>query len=194
MIRFFLFLSLFLTSCGYHWEPREPLLIEMPFVQSDPEGSLTAAIAKALTSSGLVVLRSESQANYQLKLKLKNPSLDTIGYQHRRNKKNGKPQKSIIASESRYRLCLIGKLICLADEKCVLGPFEIEAEGDFDFLDGDSLQDLVFIDPKGDQQTVLPYSLGQLEPKENAQEAAIKAVYQKLADRLANYLRFALTR
>ncbi len=58
---------------------------------------------------------------------------------------------------------------------------------DYDYVTQDSLQDLSFVTSSG-RQTVLSFSLGQLESIESAKTAAKEALYKKLAKRIAEAL------
>lgn len=68
----------------------------------------------------------------------------------------------------------------------MLGPLRFMADVDYDYVDGDSLQDLQFQNAEGQHLIVLPFSLGQLEPQEAAHEAAQKPIYQKLSQKIVD--------
>ena len=68
----------------------------------------------------------------------------------------------------------------------VYGPYRVAADADYDYVDGDSIRDLTFIDSSGSTITVLPFSLGQLEPKESAALAATKPLYRRLAQKVVD--------
>ncbi len=73
-----------------------------------------------------------------------------------------------------------------SSDQIIQGPFIISADTDYDYVDGDSIQDLAFINSEGQSITVLPFSLGQLESIESAQESATKPLYRKLAQKIAD--------
>ncbi len=71
-------------------------------------------------------------------------------------------------------------------DQIAYGPYAITASSDYDYIDGDSIQDLTFVDTQGVFTTVLPFSLGQLEPVESAQEAATQPLYRRLAQKIVD--------
>ncbi len=71
-------------------------------------------------------------------------------------------------------------------DEIAYGPYEITTEAEYDYVDGDSIQDLTFTNPSGQFVTVLPFSLGQLESVESAQEAAGRPLYSRLAQKIVD--------
>jgi hypothetical protein len=106
---------------------------------------------------------------------------ETIGYRRDRQKISGKVKKNLVSAEERKTLVLEMTLYAQDSNRIVYGPIRLSADAEYDYVDGDSLQDLAFIDPSGIQQTVLPFSLGQLEPREAAQEAATRPLNERMA-------------
>ncbi len=70
----------------------------------------------------------------------------------------------------------------------VFGPVRLNAFVDYDYVDGDSLQDLQFRDQSGERKIVLPFSLGQLEPQEAAHEASALPLDRKIAQKIVDVL------
>ena len=179
----YFFLSLIcLSSCGYHWSPDlgqtvRPT-ISVPFVEGDGDGSLTQAIVYALSSSGMADVR-QAGARYRLCVSIVHSGSQTIGYRRDRQKISGEIKKNLVSAEGRKTVSI--EATVYEKDKIVCGPIRLNADSDYDYLDGDSMQDLAFINPFGVQQTVLPFSLGQLEPKEAAEEATTKPLNGKIA-------------
>lgn len=176
-----------LTSCGYRWEPDYPHgarpSVTVPFVKGDEDGSLTAEIIRTLGSSGLVDVVS-SGGDYRLQVSISANSSENIGFREDPQKVDGKVRKNLLACEGR-RSMTIEATLCRGDE-IAYGPYQITANADYDYVDGDSIQDLTFTNPEGILITVLPFSLGQLESTESAQEAAIRPLYGRLAQKIVD--------
>jgi hypothetical protein len=190
--RHFLFLLLCLNSCGYRWNPEFPatgkrLAIEVPYVKGDGDGSLTAEIIRSLAISGAADVRQWG-ADYKLDVAILRAEGQTIGYRRDRQQISGESQKNLVAAEKRKTMTLKAALYEKHPNRLVWGPYTIEAYVDFDYVDGDSIQDLVFIDPHGISQVVLPFSLGQLESSEAAEEAAMRPLNVQIAKKIVDAL------
>ena len=183
--------SFLLSSCGYRWQSNDPLKerpsISISFISGDEEASLTNAIAHALTTSGLVELRQKG-ADFRLGVSILQGKTETIGYRFNRQKNFGKVRSNLVATEGRRSLTIEAALYRESCDKVAYGPYQLTADVDYDFLDGDSLQDLTFRDQSGAMITVLPFSLGQLEPNEAAQQAALSPLYLCLAQKIVDAL------
>lgn len=171
-----------LYSCNYQWQ-QDDIVLSVPIVAGDEDGLLTAEIIKALAHSGQVRLVNDA-GDYCLKVAVANNVTERIGYRRDPQKIEGKVKKQLLASEGRRMMTV--EVSLFEGDDCIFGPNCISAEADYDFVDGDSLQDLAFVDSQGQVQTVLPFSLGQLEPIEAAQEAAARPLYKKLAQKIAD--------
>ena len=187
--RFFFLFVMCLSSCTYRWSPdldqRTRPTISVPFVEGDGDGSLTQAIVYALVASGMADVRQQG-AHYRLCAAIVHSGSHTVGYRRDRQKISGEIKKNLVSSEGRKTLSIIATVY--EKDKIICGPIRLDADSDYDYLDGDSMQDLAFINPLGRQQTVLPFSLGQLEPKEAAEEAATKPLNTKIAGILVDAL------
>lgn len=176
-----------LTACGYRWQPEYPHAIRpsvtIPFIAGDEEGLLTTEIVSALSASGLVDVVSFG-GDYQLNISILNSSTENIGYRVDPQKVDGKIRKNLLASEGR-RTMTIEATLCKGDQ-ISYGPYLIAADAEYDYVDGDSIQDLTFVNPAGTLVTVLPFSLGQLEPVESAQAAACKPLFNHLAQKIVD--------
>lgn len=175
------------TSCGYRWEPdysNRPTL-SVPFVIGDQEGRLTAEIISALSTSGLVDVLSQG-GDYTLKVTIQGGSDETIGYRRDPQKVDGKVRKNLLASENRRSLTVEAGLYW--GSELAFGPYILTADADYDYVDGDSIQDLTFLNPDGVLVTVLPFSLGQLEPIDSAQEATTRPLYCRIAQKIVDMI------
>lgn len=186
------FLCLLLVGCGYRWPSDSPLdssrlILAVPYVVGDGDGSLTGEIVRALSVSGIAEVR-QTNARYQLQASIIQSESHTIGYRRDRQKISGESKKNLVASEARKTLVIEAALVERDTGKAVRGPFRIEADSDYDYVDGDSIQDLTFVSPKGFPTVVLPFSLGQLEPRDAAEEASMRPLNVRLARKIIDVI------
>ena len=184
-------LSLVAGGCGYQWERQFPEgnrpIISVPFVRGDEDGSLTAEIISRLESSGLAKV-STANGNYRLVLTILGNCKNQIGYRRDRQKIKSHIQKNLVSAELRKTMDVEVTLFHGTTEDIAFGPYKISAWSDYDYVDGDSYQDLTFPGPKGEPILVLPFSLGQLEDVESAELAAAKPLYRKLAQKIIDVI------
>ncbi len=184
-------LFIVLTSCGYRWQPDYPHssrpTIAVPFVKGDDDGSFTTEIIRALATSGIADVRLKS-VDYRLEVTVISSTLETIGYRKDKQKVDREINRNMVATEARKAITIEATLYKGVSEEIAYGPYSIQGDADYDYVDGDSYQDLTFVDSKGFTQAVLPFSLGQLESPESAQEAAIRPLYAHLAKKIVDVI------
>lgn len=178
-----------LSGCGYRWSPdfpegHRPTLV-VPYASGDADGTLTAEVIRTIAASGIANIRT-SEGDFRLQIILTNKPNQTVGYRRDKQKVSGEIRKNIVACEGRRSLSAEITLFEGASETIAAGPYVVSADTDYDYVDGDSIQDLAFINANGIPTTVLPFSLGQLESFESAHEAASKPLYEKLAQKIAD--------
>ncbi len=155
----------------------------VPFIIGDEDGVLTAEVIRSLCSSGLADVRSFG-GEYQLKISILGEEIEKIGFRVDPQKIDGKVRRNLFASEGRRMMTVQAALY--ASNKIAFGPYTITADAEYDYVDGDSIQDLTFTDPSGKVVTVLPFSLGQLESDESARHAANRPLYRKVAQKIVD--------
>ena len=119
-----------------------------------------------------------------LNIKIVGTADEMIGFRINAQKIKGEIKNNLLPTEGR-KTVTIEMSLCRAGE-IVYGPYLLCASSDYDYVDGDSLEDLTFTNTAGEQVTVLPFSLGQLEPFEAAQEATLRPLYVKLAQKVVD--------
>ena len=185
--KYFFFLLLGISGCGYRWHPDFPEgtrpTIVVPYINGDDDGTLTSEVIRTITSSGIANVGTRD-GDYLLKISVVNSQNQTVGYRRDKQKVSGEIKKNIVACEARRSLTAEVTIFEGSSEKIAAGPYKITADTDYDYVDGDSIQDLAFINSQGVPTTVLPFSLGQLESFESAHEAASKPLYKKLAQKI----------
>jgi hypothetical protein len=190
-LRFFSLLlsSSLLTGCGYRWQPDFPdctrPTLTVPFVRGDEDGTLTAEIIYSLSSSGLVNVCSKG-GEYDLQVSVLGDTNEKIGFRVDPQKVDGEVRKNLLCSEERRVMTL--EILLLKGTEVAYGPYQLSMGVDYDYVDGDSIQDLTFINPAGTVVTVLPFSLGQLESVESANQAATKPLYRRLAQKIVDVI------
>ncbi len=184
-------LLLIASGCGYQWQRDLPLghrpVIAVPFIPGDEDGLLTGEIISRLASSGLAKV-SASKGDYRLALTMIGNCNTQIGYRRDPQKIKNNIQKNLLAAELRKTIDVEVTLFHGSTEDIAYGPYKISAWADFDYVDGDSYQDLTFKGASGVSMPVLPFSLGQLEDVESAELAAVKPLYSKLAQKIVDVI------
>ena len=189
---FFLFILISLYSCGYHFSDRTAFksfsTIQVPYVKGDLEGRLTSAIIKRLnTSSKWIYTGSMSDVILEVEI-IKNEN-HYIGYQYDRVDTAGAPLiNRLVPNEGRRSVFARVTLFDSNKNNILYGPYEIESSADYDFVNFDTYKDLAFVNAQGQAQSVLAFSLGQLDSSEDAKEAVLSAAYQSLAEKMISAL------
>ena len=174
----------FLTGCGYHFQSdKEPITLSIPFIEGDLEGHFTAQLVKEISSSPRFIYHNY-KGEYLLQVSILSSSEEQIGYQKDRLKIDGSLQKNLRPIEGRKIMTAKVSIAKRASQEIIWGPYEIVSDVDYDYVDQDSLFDLAFIEPSGARRTVLSFSLGQLEPIENAQQASHRSLYHSLCQKI----------
>ena len=195
MRRASLFLLFFLGSCGYQWIPNLPdgqiPTVVIPYALGDDDGTFTGELIRTLTASGIANVQP-LEASYLLKVDLVDGSNKTVGFRKSKQKVSGKVSKNLVATEGRRQLSARVTLYKKDSNTIVKGPYLITATADYDYIDGDSIQDLAFSNSRGERTTALAFSLGQLEPIDSAQEAASRPLHERLAKKITDTIFSAL--
>ena len=189
----FLFLAIALlhSSCSYRWnglnnDSNIPIL-SIPYIEGDEDGSFTSELVRTITSLGIAKVQKFNQT-YTLKVLIQDTGTQTIGYRWDKQKVSGELKDNIVDCEARRSLKAEVSLIDPQNLKVLMGPFTVETTADYDYVDGDCIHDLQFTNSYGIKTLVLPFSLGQLEPKESALEASTKPLSKKLSQKIADCL------
>jgi len=179
------------TSCGYRWHYDYPEgtrpTVTVPLIKDDEDASLTSEIISSLNASGVLKVVPRN-ADYCLQVKILSREQSKIGFRRDPQKIQGKVTTNLIAAEGRTALEAEVTLYINGTDKTAFGPYLLTADAAYDYVDGDSFNDLTFVSTKGKLTEVLPFSLGQLESIESAQEAAGKPVYRRLAQKIVDVI------
>lgn len=194
---FFIFAALF-SGCGYHFENQdERLSLSIPYVRGDNEGQLTNELIRQFAYSGGYDYVKDG-GNLLLKVVVIGDGTEKIGYRYDRNEFTGELQTNLLPTENRRTITAEVTLINSPTGEILIGPHLVEASSDYDYTDVNSIQDLAFTTPSGKLETVLNFSLGQVDSVEGAQDDAIEPIYRNLAKKIItailNYSSSLLTR
>ncbi len=178
-----------LTSCSYQLEQRGSFseniaTLSIPFIKGDLDGKLTEAIIKQIAYAGDYRYVSH-EGDYLLEINILSDNNDQIGYQYDRASGSGKLIKHLEPNEGRRGITVNIQLIHAITQAILLPLTQVSAYSDFDFVDSDSIQDVSFMNLRGTRDSVLSYSLGQLDSKEGALDAASYPLYQALGKKIA---------
>ena len=188
MKSFFLSLCFLLTSCGYlagKGDISSPISMNVPYVKGDKDGMLTAELICNVSSTGC--FSYEKTSHRILRVDITDLGNEQIGYRRDRHR-DGSIKKNVKATEGREKIAVNVSIYDENKGEVIWGPFSFQSDVDYDYVDQDSLQDLSFIDSGGNRQTVLAFSLGQLESIESAKDAALLPLYRSLAKKIAEAL------
>lgn len=174
------FLFFLLVSCGYRLLENDKN-VSLQYVKGDEKGIFTKELVYALSSLGF---DCSENADYVLDVSLENIQDNVIGYRFDREN-DGRLKKNIMATENRKKIDAKISLISKKDRVVIWGPYVISACVDYDYVTQDSIRDLSFILPSGRRESVLAFSLGQLESIDSASNGALNSLYKILAKKVA---------
>lgn len=191
-LRFTIFpLFLLLSSCGYHSGLGSTLSqyesLSIPYAVNDSTGELTKAVIYEVNQH-LDIPYVNSGGQLELLVDMQGISDDSIGYRRDREKDNGEVKRHIVASEGRRTITALVSVVDSQTRKAVLGPFRVQTYADYDYVDQNALIDLSFINSRGQRETVLRFSLGQLESIDSAKEAASEPLFRSCAQKIVDVI------
>ena len=190
--RFILSCCLFFSfGCAYRWQPDYPGFcrpsLSVQMIGSDDDGLFLGELIRALTVSGLVDFCVKG-GDYRLVVKSIDSLNEVIGYRKDHHRVSNKIETTMTGCEARISRTVEVIVYKGDSEEIAYGPYVLLETSDYDYIDGDSYQDLTFLDSFGKMQSVLPFSLGQLEPYESAQSAALRPLYSHLAQKVVDVI------
>lgn len=174
---FLLLLCLF-SGCGYRVEENfsestAPQYVNIPYIEGDLDGKLTAALIKELSTSGKYLYSPSGESI--LIVRIDDYYDENIGFRYDRSKK-GKLKHFIIPTETRSYMLVEVELRSACTECLEREPVKIMASIDYD-------HDYYTI-----RHGVNIFSLGQLTDVDSAEEAAIVPLEKKMAEKIVDYV------
>lgn len=178
------------SGCGYRFKEAgqdAEATISVPFIKGDSEGLLINELVQALSASGQFEYR-RNNGNLLLHVNILSAGDERIGYRYDRNPVSGKLRDNIVGTENRETVAAEVKLVDCYTGETLFGPEIINATADYDYVDSNSIRDLVFFNSDGKPQTVLDFSLGQLDSVEGGHDDARTPAYRSLAKKIVDGL------
>ena len=176
--------SLLLSGCGYRTDEGEISshfpTISISYFSGDQDGTLTDTVIKGLSTSGEFEYATSGGA-LLLEGVVISDSSEHIGYQYDRHPTSGVRINRLVPNEGRREIKVRISLIDSHSQKVLYGPFDVSATSDYDFVDSDSLQDTSFIGNAGARQSVLFFSLGQLDSAQGSHATSRIPIHERLA-------------
>lgn len=142
---------------------------------------------RELAAVGIELCESSS-ARYVLEVAIVKEHTDQIGYEYDRHALSSQIEDRLLANEARRTLIAIASLRDRTTGELIFGPEEVSGEGEYDYLNGDSVTFYGFVDSAGMPTSVLQFSLGQLDSVDGASTDALTPAYRMLSQRLASGL------
>ena len=179
----------FLSGCGYRFEGSENsetvMTISVPYVKGDLEGLFNAELSRALSSSGQFEC-VQNGGMLLLESSILSDGDSRIGYRYDRNPTTGKLRDNIVGTENRRTVSVVVTLKDAYTQDVLIGPLVVSASADYDYVDSNSVRDLVFFEPNSMPQKVLDFSLGQLDSVEGAHDDTSSLIYAILAQKIVD--------
>lgn len=176
-------------SCGYRFQEdkstEKVVTISIPYIKGDIEGQLNMELVRVLSSDPHFEYR-QNGGMVVLEVAVVNDDDERIGYRYDRNPSTGHRRQNIVGTENRRNLTVEVKLIDSYTEEVIIGPVHVKARADYDYIDSNSIRDLTFTNSAGRTQTVINFSLGQLDSTEGAHDDAAVPIYRQLAQKIVD--------
>jgi hypothetical protein len=181
-----------LTGCGYHFPDKdEKISISIPYVKGDEEGKLTKELIKQISTSTPYEYVIE-EGDLILKTVIIGSGNEQTGFRYDRKEISGKLERNLVVSENRRVITAEITLIDGMTHEILYGPIHVTGSADYDYSDVNSLPSLSFVTPSGKIESLLQFSLGQMDSVEGAEDDAALAAYRGLAKQIARSLNIPL--
>lgn len=178
----FLLFSFFLAGCGYHCENGGDRTLSIPYVYGDNEGAFTDELVRQVAMFGKYRV-SGGDSDYRLEAKIIGDQQHVIGYEY--DHQETRLFNRLVSNEERRFIEVEISLIEQATGKVVMGPEKVGVGVEYDFVDPESIPD-VLVTPS--TESTMSFSLGQLDSIEGARASALASLYRKLAKKIASGL------
>jgi lipopolysaccharide assembly LptE-like protein len=188
-LKFLLLVSLLaFSSCGYHTAPTDDkTTVSIPYVEGDVQGQLTSELIREFTNSNLYRF-VKSDGEVCLRVAIVSDKSDIVGFQYDLTSKDGKIERNLMPEENRRTLTAQVTLVDAITQEVIVGPVNVKASTDYDYIDVNSLKTVSFINEQGKREKTITFSLGQLDSIEGAQDAALTPIYRQLAQKITQVL------
>lgn len=185
-------LALACTSCRYQAASLNingDAVVEtsIAVIKKDPQGYLRNYLAREMATTGSLYYK-DTNAKYTLKVSIEEDTNSKITFLWDRNPVTNENLKVFYPSEGMHEVVAKIELVDTQTGDAVIEPFFLNASADYDFVNPTVRNSVQFRDALGGEESILQYSLGQLDSEEGAKEASYNPVYQRLAKKIVNRL------
>ncbi len=193
-------------SLSFNTSEYTPLKVCIPLIEGDKQGQLTAMVIRKLCSQSMTWNYEpvQSRADYVVHLAIINAESNPLGFKYDSLNVYDSSHISdfidvrvdrLVQDEVRRVIVLEGRLCKGVKNKQVGDSFRVEGSCDYDYLNSYAVFDAAFINQEGDLESVLDFSLGQLDGLDGAQTTSTEALYSDVADNFIeglNHLYYSL--
>lgn len=190
------------AGCMHRYQPSEennrPVLkVSVPLIEGDKLGQLTATIIRTLCNESIYWQYEPvvSEADYTVHLRVASHENHPLGFRYdslniydstSADERAGvdfidEPIDRLVQDEVRSVMVLEGYVSKKGSDKKVGTPFKVEGSCSYDYINSYAVFDAAFINPKGDLESVLDFSLGQLDGLDGAKSSSTQALYNNVA-------------
>ncbi len=183
---------LLLASCGYRFSQedgvQEPArTISVPYVQGDGEGYLTSELIRQLADSGYFEY-VQGDGELILNAVIAADTSERIGFRYDRHGPQAKKRHRLVPTENRRSIAVDISVIHGKTQEVLLDPIRVTADVDYDYIDPNSLRELIFVDTAGVTQKTVDFSLGQLDSIEGGQDGSTPYIYRLVSQKIVDGL------
>jgi hypothetical protein len=172
-------LLLCLAGCGYHAHHSSIDTFSLCPVEGDERGYFSQELVRSLVKNSEIAYMNEG-GELVLQVALEEPSGNNVGFRYERSRK-GHIEDELVPSETRLALA--------AEITASIYSEEGEAETYSIYLSADYTFDHNY---NSAPDKVNTFSLGQLSDYDEAYDVAIRSLYKKLADKIADWVRLVI--
>ncbi|CAM0117789.1 LPS assembly lipoprotein LptE [Rhabdochlamydiaceae symbiont of Dictyostelium giganteum] len=181
-----LLFSLILALTGCHYQTvtvEEPVTLSIPYIPGDREGGLTEAITFELSQSGLYQYVS-SEGDVELQAAFISDEEEIVGFRYDRSLNSQVTLSNLMATENRRKLSVRVALIDKNSQEYVLEPQIITSDAEYDYIDVNTVSELIFPQAGGGMIRTIDFSEGQLDSIEGAQDSSLFPLYSDIAKKI----------
>lgn len=179
LIRVIVLILLLFSSCQYRIGQggldENYSTVSIPYACGDEDGRLTAALVRKVSEAGLLQYEPDG-GDVTLLVKLLRWKNKNIGFRYDHLRKKDELLNTIIPTETRRTIWCEVMVVETSSGNVLIGPVCLSASVEFD-------HDYYF-----SRHGVNIFSLGQLGDIDAAYDACLTPLYQKLAEKIADYI------
>lgn len=186
-----IFLMLGLSSCKNYSASKltidgdSVITTAIPVIRKDPNGYLRNYIAREMSYTNSLYYKDRG-AKYQLLVTITEDTNSKISYMWDRDPVTNGNLGVFYPTEGMKEVIAKVELIDRKTGSTVIEPFFVKAEAIYDFVNPTVPDTVEFQTAFGGDESILQYSLGQVDSELGAKEATYNPVYQRLAKKIVS--------